>query len=54
MTFFGKMGIIYNAKARETKLMTETNTSNMTRKTYPTGRVQNGWLFTSVAEGLNL
>ena len=37
ITFFGKMGIIYNAKARGTHLMTETNTSNLTRKTFPTG-----------------
>ena len=48
------MGIIYNAKARGTHLMTETNTSNLTRKTFPTGRVENSWLLTSVAEGLNL
>lgn len=54
IAFFGKMGVIYNAKARGTELTTETNASNMTRKTFPTGRVQNSWLFTSVAGGLNL
>jgi len=53
ITFVGKMGIIYNAKARGTKLITETNTSNMTRKRFSTDRVQNSWLFTSVAEALN-
>lgn len=51
---FGKMGIIYDANAKETELMTETNASIMTRKTFPTGRLQNSWLFSSVTEGLNL
>ena len=53
ITFVGKMGVTYNAKARGTELMTKTNTSNMTRKRFSTGRAQNSWLFTSVAEALN-
>lgn len=55
IVFFGKMGIIYNAKAREIEqnknTHTNSNTSNMTRKTFPTGRLQKVWLFSSVAEG---
>ena len=54
IAFFGKMGIIYNPKAKETEIMTETNASNMARKTSPNSRLQNSWLFTSVSEGLNL